>query len=973
MDGLGVEIAKNVALAGIKSLTIHDTQPVTMLDLSTQFFLSESNIGQNRATVTASKLSELNPYTTIYCETHDLASADLTYFDKFTCVCIIGQPLEFQLKVNQYCHSKGIKFISSEARGCFGVVFNDFGNDFEVFDATGEELPEATIASITQDEKGLVTCVQGERHNFESDQFVIFSEVEGMTELNGTTHQITVDTPFSFRIGDTRGFSAHTRGGLAKQRRTVQKISFKTLGESLEEPEIAFVDGAKFANPAQLHIAYQALHKYRTVHKEYPAPWDPSVIQEFLQIAEEINSKTKAKVESLDKELLTKAAFTSRGQIVGITGYFGGVVAQEILKAISGKFTPLKQWQYIDCAEIVPSVTEIDEGNRPANNRNDSVRIVIGQKNVELLANGKLFMIGCGAIGCEMLKNFAMIGFGTKGLITVTDNDLIEKSNLNRQFLFRPNDISHPKSIRASAAVKVMNPDLNIEAHTHKVCKDSENIYTDEFFGKQDIIVNALDNVEARLYVDSRCVDNGKPLMESGTMGTKGHVQNILPHKTSNYAMTNDPPEAGFPFCTLKSFPSKIEHTIQWGRDKFQATFTLKPREISQFLVDSKSEGYWERLKAKNIAKPDLQRCIKLLTLRPKSFEECVAIAVNKFNSYFRNNILQLLYIYPEDYVKDNHLFWSPPRRIPKVVHFDPQNQTHLDFVAHCSSLFAKIYKLDSLIEADHEVIRKMAQAVPVTPYEIKKDKYIETDEKASQDQAREAKLLKETYNEGEMDAMIARLKELSETAPEMACEEFEKDVDENHHIDFITASSNIRAGQYGIELADRLKTKKIAGKIIPAMATTTAAVAGLVTIELIKVIIGIQNIEIFKNAWMNLALPLVMLSEPQACPVTKIKDDLTITLWTKRWEVKKGNLPLGQFIYHFKKEYGLNVSGVFYGVNMVYADIFPAHKQRLPYKMSRLLEVPEETQFVDLDCSFTKVGTNEEVTTVPKVRVYLK
>ena len=50
-------------------------------------------------------------------------------------------------------------------------------------------------------------------------------------------------------------------------------------------------------------------------------------------------------------------------------------------------------------------------------------------------------MVGAGAIGCEMMKNFAMLGVATNGKIILTDNDLIEKSNLNRQFLFRPKDI----------------------------------------------------------------------------------------------------------------------------------------------------------------------------------------------------------------------------------------------------------------------------------------------------------------------------------------------------------------------------------------------------------------------------------------------------------------------------------------------------------------------------------------------------
>lgn len=87
---------------------------------------------------------------------------------------------------------------------------------------------------------------------------------------------------------------------------------------------------------------------------------------------------------------------------------------------------------------------------------------MVGRKLVEMASDSRIFMVGAGAIGCELLKNFAMIGLGTgeSGKIVVTDPDHIENSNLNRQFLFREKHISKPKSLTAAASVTLMNPKL---------------------------------------------------------------------------------------------------------------------------------------------------------------------------------------------------------------------------------------------------------------------------------------------------------------------------------------------------------------------------------------------------------------------------------------------------------------------------------------------------------------------------------
>ncbi len=85
--------------------------------------------------------------------------------------------------------------------------------------------------------------------------------------------------------------------------------------------------------------------------------------------------------------------------------------------------------------------------------------------------------------------------------------------------------------------------------------------------------------------MDRRCVYYEKPLLESGTLGTKANTQVVVPHLTESYSSSQDPPEKSIPVCTLKNFPNAIEHTIQWAREQFDEFF-LKPAEnVNQYLT----------------------------------------------------------------------------------------------------------------------------------------------------------------------------------------------------------------------------------------------------------------------------------------------------------------------------------------------------------------------------------------------------
>jgi actin-related protein len=92
--------------------------------------------------------------------------------------------------------------------------------------------------------------------------------------------------------------------------------------------------------------------------------------------------------------------------------------------------------------------------------------------------------------------------------------------------------------------------------------------------------------------------------------------------------------------------------------------------------------------------------------------------------------------------------------------------------------------------------------------------------------------------------------------------DEFEKDDDNNFHIDFMATMGNCRAESYKLEAMDWIQVKLKAGRIVPAMATTTAAIAGLQALELVKLLRGVTK-EQHRNVFLNLAVPIMQASEP--------------------------------------------------------------------------------------------------------------
>lgn len=940
LKGLGVEIAKNVVLGGVKSVTLHDTGLVELSDLSSQFFLQVGDIGKNRAEVSLPRISELNSYVRLSVNTKKLTE---DFLGQFQVVVLTQSSLDEQLWAGDFCHERGIKLIIADTRGLFGQIFCDFGESFTVVDTNGEEPTSNMISSVSKDIDGVVTCLDEQRHGYESGDYVTFSEVQGMTELNQCEpRKIRVLGPYTFSIGDTSGFSDYFRGGVVTQVKMPKVVKFKSFRESLTSPEFVMTDFGKMERPGQLHLGYVTLHKFVSEYGSPPRPRNEEDAKKFVALAKKINSeKICSQVDEIDDKLLTQLAYNAQGDICPMQGVIGGITAQEVMKACSGKFHPLFQLFYFDSLECLPEGGELVEAScQPSGSRYDAQIAIFGKEFQEKLSEQKIFIVGAGAIGCEHLKNFSMMGLasGEAGQLFVTDMDTIEKSNLNRQFLFRPADVQQMKSEVAARAVKVMNPDLNITAHQNRVGPETEKTYNDDFFESLDVVANALDNVDARMYMDRRCVYYHKPLLESGTLGTKGNVQVVLPFLTESYSSSQDPPEKSIPICTLKNFPNAIEHTLQWARDAFEGLFTIPAENVNQYIGDPKFVDRTEKL-------PGMQAFeifdgIKksLVDERPKEFADCVKWARMQFQEYYHNTIQQLLYNFPKDQVTSSgQPFWSGPKRCPHPLEFDPLEATHMDYVTAAANLRAFMYGIKG--SRDQKLILDCLKSVSVPKFVPKSGVKISvTDEEASQERSG-------NVDDDDLDKVKSSLPAPEQLAGfKMSPADFEKDDDTNFHMDFIVAASNLRAANYDITPADRHKSKLIAGKIIPAIATTTALVSGLVALELYKIVQGNKKLETYKNGFINLALPFFGFSEPISAPKNKYYDT-EFTLWD-RFEVKGLNeageeMTLQNLFDYFQNEHGLEVTMLSQGVCMLYSFFMPPakRKERMATKVSKAVE----------------------------------
>ena len=176
----------------------------------------------------------------------------------------------------------------------------------------------------------------------------------------------------------------------------------------------------------------------------------------------------------------------------------------------------------------------------------------IGYNGQLKLKNAKICVVGVGGLGNPITTRLAAMGIGT---LRIVDRDVIELSNLHRQTMFDEDDVGQVKVEVAAKKLQKLNPDCKIEALAISV-----NDYTAlEVIEGCDVVIDALDSVNARYALNKACVKFNIPFVTGAAVGVSGQIFTILPKQSAcYYCMFPSLDEDTMPTCSIEGVHPSI-------------------------------------------------------------------------------------------------------------------------------------------------------------------------------------------------------------------------------------------------------------------------------------------------------------------------------------------------------------------------------------------------------------------------------
>ena len=809
LDTVGLEAAKCLCLLGIKKLYVRDIRKIDNSVRSTNYGLYESSNGDMVDISTISYLKELNPHVIV--ETKPFTNEIYTEIDLLIQTKLKSIEKYNPVNLNNKCREYNIKYILSINVGLTGYIFVDFGNNHIVMDNNGEKHKSNYIKNIYIQDNKTVLEIYNSKNEFYSGLSFKFTKPSLDTIYNVSTcnqNTITIDEKLDLEGGGDDIQNIHIY-----EVKSSTKLKHTTLCDRLGSPQYP-------ENVINIDSYDKTMSIMGDIYKLLKKP------------------------DIFGKDGMTEVVINKEVEFPIIGCILGSIVAQETIK-ITGKYTPINQELLLDYSDLY---NPDDIYKKCLDKKLVSVYSYLSKSVIRYLKNINIFLIGCGALGCEYLKLFSLLNIAThpKKNITVTDMDNIELSNLNRQFLFRNIDIGKSKSETACKRIGNLNPKMNIRCFTKAVGEENESIFNRSFWENKDIIVNALDNVTARQYVDEKCVLYRKPLFESGTLGTKCNIQIIIPNETKSYSETTDPPEKNIPLCTIKHFPFKIEHCIAWSMEIFNKYFNEFINDLLELSKGTDSfKKYIHKIDNDSVKYEKLELISRFISLGEISLSTIILFTQSIFVDLFMTPINNVLKNHPLDEKLDSgECFWSGNRLPPKYIH--PTNQYNPFIICFskmlCSCIGIHVDISDENIYVDIDYYTQC-----VNKNIVNEDLY--------------------TKNVLLLEHIISSIY-VDNKNIDYRLEVFEKDNDDNGHVEIVRQMSNIRANIYNIDEISHLECKLISGNIIPALPTTTSLVTALTLMELLKYVynkVYSNKLKLqYMDQFINTSINSYIQSEPQ-------------------------------------------------------------------------------------------------------------
>ncbi|XP_037039128.1 SUMO-activating enzyme subunit 2-like [Bradysia coprophila] len=386
------------------------------------------------------------------------------------------------------------------------------------------------------------------------------------------------------------------------------------------------------------------------------------------------------------------------------------------------------------------------------------------------IVDSKILVVGAGGIGCEVLKNLVLSGFAK---IEIIDSGTIDVSNLNLQILFQKEHVGKSKAEVARGSALSFNPNVQIKSYHDSILSTDYDV---SFYKRFNVVLNAVDNRQARNHVNRMCVTADVPLIDSGTAGYNGQIELIKKGLSQCYECKPKPTQKTFPGCTIRNTPSEPIHCIVWAKHLFNQLFgeSNADDEVSPDTADPEAGGEAgkEALAAESNEAGNVER----------TSTRTWAIA----NDYNPEKMFNKLFNEDIKYLLSMDTLWTT-RKAPQPKQWGDFNEAGFS-ETHDDSTQSR----DQKIWTVEECANVFATSIDFLKKEFKK------------------------LADG--DHLLW-------------------DKDDKYAMDFVAACANIRSNVFGITQKSRFEIKSMAGNIISVIETTNAITAGIVVMLTFKVL----------------------------------------------------------------------------------------------------------------------------------------